>query len=480
MRKLDGLQPGRVFYYFEEICNIPHGSENMSRISEYCMNFAEKHSLKAIRDAADNVIIFKEASNGYENAEPVILQGHLDMVCQKETGCCIDFEKDGLDIFIEGDSIKAQGTTLGADNGIAVAMIMAILESDNYAHPPIEALFTTDEEIGMIGATALDASVLKGKKMINLDSEDWGVITVSCAGGSDFVMNIPVKRKTATGQSVKITVLGLKGGHSGVEIHKGRINANILAGRIIDNKNSCDFDIKSISGGDKANAIPNCCEIEIVTKDADSFVNEMKKVTDIILKENAERENDLKIIFEKGAGGEFEVFDEETTEKLTFMLLCIPDGVVDMSAEIDGLVETSLNMGILKTDNAFIKSHFALRSNKKSALMHLERRLAAFASYLECEYEAYGYYPPWEYNDNSELQKTARETFFDKFGYEPKIEAIHAGLECGVLSSKIEDFDCISIGPDMKDVHTVNEKLSIKSTGDTFDYILKILEKCKG
>ena len=450
----------------------------MSMISEYCMNFAKKHSLKAIRDDADNVIIFKEASKCYENAEPVILQGHLDMVCQKVPGCEIDFENEGLDIYVDGDSVKANGTSLGADNGIAVAMIMAILESNEYEHPPIEALFTTDEEIGMIGALALDASSLKGKKMLNLDSEEMGTVTVSCAGGSDFVINIPVKRKKASGQLVKVTVSGLKGGHSGVEIHKGRINANILAGRIAGNKNISDFEIKSINGGDKANAIPNRCEIEFVTDDAKAFIKTMQEETDIIIKENSERENNLSFILEQCEKGEFEVFDNETFKKLKFLLLCIPDGVVSMSAEIEGLVETSLNLGILKTDKDFIKTHFALRSNKKTALMHLENRLIEFASYLECVYDAYGHYPPWEFKSDSVLRERAKQTFSEMFGYEPKIEAIHAGLECGVLSSKIPDFDCISIGPDMSDVHTVNEKLSISSTEKTFDYILSILRKC--
>lgn len=267
MAKLDSLKPLNVFKYFEEICNIPHGSENMDAISEYCVKFAENHSLKYIRDDANNVIIFKSATDGYENAEPVILQGHLDMVCQKTEESNIDFMKDGLDLYVDGDFVKAHGTTLGADNGIAVAMILAILESDEISHPEIQAVFTTDEEIGMVGAGKLDMSVLTAKKMINLDAEEDDAITVSCAGGSDFKAVIPVNRVKQTGTKITVTLKGLKGGHSGVEIDKGRVNADVLAGRFLNHmSNIADFDIIAINGGDKGNAIPNLCRIELCVK----------------------------------------------------------------------------------------------------------------------------------------------------------------------------------------------------------------------
>ena len=297
----------------------------MEKISGYCMEFAERHSLKAVRDKANNVIIFKAGTTGYENSEPIILQGHLDMVCQKAEECDVDFEKDGLDIFIDGDLIKAKGTTLGADNGIAVAMILAILEGDDISHPPIEAVFTTDEEIGMIGAGKLDLSLLKAKKMINIDSEDPSCITVSCAGGSDFQATIPVVRERTEGTCIKLTVKGLKGGHSGIEINGGRVNANCLMARILDYaKKLPDFEIIGIDGGDKGNAIPSSCTAELLVKNAEVFVSEMKKYTDIIKKEISERESAFATALEVLKNGSFEVISDKLKDKLIFMLLCAP------------------------------------------------------------------------------------------------------------------------------------------------------------
>ena len=259
---MENLKPEKVFEYFGEICKIPHGSGNMEKISACCEEFAKSNGLDYIRDAANNVIIYKPASAGYETAQPIILQGHLDMVCQKDEGVDIDFETDGLDIFLDGDYLKARGTTLGADNGIAVAMIMAILEDKTLSHPPIEAVFTVDEEIGLIGA---------GQRMINMDSEEQEILTVSCAGGSDFRMTLPVKKIKKSGTEIKIALKGLQGGHSGVEIDKNRTNANILMGEILKvAKENCGIDIISVNGGDKGNAIPNASQAYIVVQNPDA------------------------------------------------------------------------------------------------------------------------------------------------------------------------------------------------------------------
>ena len=278
MSKLKGLKPERVFHYFEEISNIPRGSGNMKGISDYCVDFAISQSLKYYRDDANNVIIKKPASKGYEDKAPIILQGHLDIVCQKTAESNKDFLKEGIALIIDGDFIKADGTTLGADNGIAVAMVLAILEDNTISHPAIEAVFTTDEEIGMIGAGKLDFGLLKGKRMINLDSEEEDVLTVSCAGGSDFEAILPVKRENFNGYKVEIILKGLKGGHSGVEIHKGRVNADILAGRIVNRlKAVCDFSLIAINGGDKSIVITNLCSIEFCTKTPEILVSEAEK-----------------------------------------------------------------------------------------------------------------------------------------------------------------------------------------------------------
>lgn len=480
MKKLEGLKPERVFHYFEEICAIPRGSGNMERISRYCMEFARKHELKALRDEANNVIVFKKGTLGYEDSEPVILQGHLDMVCQKEEGCMIDFENDGLELSVEGDFITAVGTTLGADNGIAIAMILAILESDSVSHPPLEAVFTTDEEIGMIGASKLSFDALRGKRMINLDSEDAGVLTVSCAGGSDFQMRIPLVQTQCEGTSVTLTVKGLKGGHSGVEINNGSINANVLMARILHHARQIeDFSLVSLSGGDKANAIPARSVARLLVDEPETFAAGLEAYINLVREEIAERESGLEVTIEIGQRGKFSVLDRTLQKQLIFLLLCAPGGVVQMSAEIENLVETSLNLGVLQTGSKEILVHFALRSNKQSALAFLEERMKVFSACIPCEVKTFGHYPPWEFIANSRLQEIYKTAFQQAFGYEPSVEAIHAGLECGVFASGIEELDCISIGPDMSGVHTPSERLSISSTEKIFDVILAVLKDCK-
>lgn len=475
---LESLEPKRVFKYFEEICSIPHGSGDMERIADYCVEFAKAHSLDYVRDDANNVVIYKNATAGYENAEPIILQGHLDMVCQHTEDRNIDFYADGLDIFVDGDFVKAWGTTLGADNGIAVAMVLAILESDEYKHPRIEAVFTTDEEIGMVGAMKLDMRLLSAKKMINIDSEEQNAVTVSCAGGSDFKVIMPVSRVKKTGTEISVILKGLKGGHSGIEIDKGRVNANMLAGRFVNYMaNNTDFDIISIDGGDKGNAIPNLCKIRLCVNDSENFVKKAREYLKVIKNEISERERDFAPVITVGDNAEFDVFNNELKNNLIFTLLCAPNGIIEMSASIEGLVETSLNLGILATGNEEITMLFALRSNKKSAHIALEDKLKAFFGAIPCTIEASGHYPPWEFKENSELQELYKEIFAEKLGYEPEIVAIHAGLECGTFYSAIEGLDCISIGPDLFDVHTVNEKMSISSVEKIFNILIALLAK---
>ncbi len=480
MATLANIKPEKVFKYFEEICGIPHGSEDMNAIADYCVKFAESHSLKVIRDDADNVVIFKPATYGYEKSEPVILQGHLDMVCQKTEDCKIDFSKDGLDLFIDGDLIGAKGTTLGADNGIAVAMILAILDSNTLAHPEIQAVFTTDEEIGMIGAGRLDMNILSAKRMINLDAEEDDAITVSCAGGSDFKAVIPLDRINKSGTRVVVTLKGLQGGHSGVEIDKGRVNADILAGRFLNHVSGItDFDIISINGGDKGNAIPNLCKIELCVNNPDAFKQNAETYFEIIKQEIHERERDFDADVQICEKAEFSVLHSEIREKIIYVLLCVPNGIVEMSAEITGLVETSLNLGVLNTEDDKITLLFTLRSNKKSALRFLEEKLKTFFKIVPCEIYTSGHYPPWEFKENSKLQTLYKEVYKDIRGVEPKVEAIHAGLECGVFTSAIKGLDCIAIGPALYDVHTVNERLSISSAEMIFNALISLLERCK-
>ncbi len=470
----------RVFEIFSEISAIPHGSGNMDAISDYVVGFARRNGLKFIKDSANNVIVYKSATSGFEKAEPIILQGHLDMVCQKTAESDIDFLKDGLKLFIDGDFIKARGTTLGADNGIAAAMIMAILESNDISHPYIEAVFTTDEEIGMIGASKLDVTALHSKRMINLDSEEDDVVTVSCAGGSDFRAVFPISREKSSGYEVTVTLKGLLGGHSGVEINKGRVNANILAGRLLGFlSEKTEFQIIGINGGDKPNAIPNLCIIKFCCKNAAEFKSVCEGYLNEIKAEIKFRENTFEFFVETGNSGEFEVFTNNLKNDIIYVLNTTPNGVLDMSAEIDSLVETSLNLGILKTDESKVMMHYALRSNKASALSSLNRKMKIFFAVTDCKIEEFGYYPPWEYNDNSKLREIYCKTYNEILGKQPKIEAIHAGLECAVFSSSIKGLDCIAVGPSLFDVHTVNEKMSISSAEQTYGLLIKVLENCK-
>lgn len=480
MSALKNLEPKRVFEIFEEISAIPHGSGNMKEIADYCENFAKKNSLEYIRDDFDNVIIFKMASSGFEAAEPIILQGHIDMVCQKEKDYNIDFEKDGLKLYVEGDFLKARGTTLGADNGIAAAMILSILESEDIAHPGIEAVFTTDEEVGMVGAIALDVSPLKARKMINLDSEELDTVTVSCAGGSEFNAVLTGEPETKKGELLTLTISGLKGGHSGVCINEGRQNAHIILGRILYFMNKISkFNIVSVSGGDKSNAIPNFCSITLLCEDAKAFKEAVNEYANIIKEEIFAREPDFELKTELGEIIETKVFSGKTLEDLIFALFGTPNSVIEMSAEIKNLVETSLNLGILNSKDNKINLGYALRSNKKSALKALEDRLYNFYSVINAEIQVGGHYPPWEFNPNSTLQKIYEKCYFEQFSEKPKIEAIHAGLECGVFADKIKDFDCIAIGPELADVHTVNERLSISSTEKIYKLLIEILKNCK-
>ena len=467
-----------VFNYFEQLTAIPRGSGDMQKIADYCVNFAKELNLKYIRDDYNNVVIFKPATKGYENAEPIILQGHLDIVCQKTEEKQIDFLTDALEIYRDGDFIKARGTTLGGDNGIAVAFIFAILASSDIPHPSIEAVLTTDEEIGLIGAGGLDKSILKARKMINIDSEEDDVLTVSCAGGQDVIFHIPLNFKNQNGTLLNISIGGLLGGHSGVEIHKGRTNANMLLGKLLKFlEENCDFELLSVAGGTKANAIPNSSAAAVCCNDTENLLQQIAKFEALHLKEIKKSEPDVFIEIKKGEIGNYDCLDKKSKNNVITLLTKTPDGVVKMSEEIEGLVETSLNMGVLTTESDIVTAVFALRSNKEAALKTLCEEIVAIGKKLDSETKTDGFYPPWEYNSDSPLRELYKKCYFEQNGKEIKVEAIHAGLECAVFSATMENLDCISVGPNLFDVHTVNEKLSISSTISTFNLLLKVLEK---
>ena len=480
MSRLGNLNPKSVFEFFEQLCRVPRGSGNTAGIRKYVMDFAEKRGLKAVCDRADNVIIFKEGTPGYRDSQPIIMQGHLDMVCEKEHGREIDFEKDPILPYVDGEWIKAEGTTLGADNGIAVAMMMAILDSDDIPHPPIEAVFTSDEEIGMVGAMQLDTSLLRGKKLINLDSEEEEVITVSCAGGSDFKMTLPVTGQTVSGSEVTLVLKGLQGGHSGGQIDKGRVNANLLAGRVLNNiRGNVGFDIVSVIGGEKGNAIPARCEIKLVSTQPEVLKECLESCLELVKKNISDREPIFSYEINIGSNGEHKALENPVAEKVINLLTCVPNGVQEMSVSIDNLVETSLNLGIFSAGISGVTAIFALRSNKEGELKFLGEKMLAFAKMMGMESETSGYYPPWEYREESTLRRLYREIYKEKIGTEPEIAAIHAGLECGVFAGKIADLDCISIGPEATDVHTPREKMNINSVKKVYEMVLELLKRSK-
>ena len=476
MAVLEGLKPEKVFEHFEKICSIPHGSGNTKEISDMLCSFAKERGLWHHQDKVNNVIIKKEGTFGKENSAPIILQGHMDMVCEKAPDCTLDMEKEGLILKTDGDIVFAEGTTLGGDDGIAVAMIMAILDADDIPHPPIEAVITVDEEIGLIGAGEIDASLLKGKRMINIDSEEEGVFTVSCAGGIRAECTFPIKREDKKAKSCIIEVGGLIGGHSGVEIDKGRANSSVLLGRVLKTlSEKAEISLVSVEGGLKDNAIPRHSVAKIILCDEKIISETCDEMTKIFKNEHSKTDREVYVKFSEG---EYEIpMDKESTKKIINALCILPNGIIEMSHQIEGLVQTSLNLGILKTDENRVVADFGLRSSIESQKEMLCQRLSCIAESLGGEIEFSGNYPGWEYRIDSPLRDLMVQVFEEQYNAEPKVEAIHAGLECGVFAGKIEDFEAISIGPDMKDIHTFSERLYIKSTERTYNLLLETLKR---
>ncbi|MFR4350885.1 MAG: aminoacyl-histidine dipeptidase [Roseburia sp.] len=478
-----GLESQKVFDYFEEICAIPHGSRNTKQISDYLVEFAKTHGLKYYQDEANNVVIIQEATPGYEGADPIIIQGHMDMVCEKESGYEIDFEREGLKLYVDGDFLRAEGTTLGGDDGIAIAYVLAIMDSPEIAHPRLEAVITVDEEIGMLGAEVIDLSMLTGNKLLNIDSDIEGHFLTSCAGGMTASTTIPVRYSTQRGLSVQVTVTGLKGGHSGSEIDKEHANANIVMGRLL--KYVCDrmeLGIVSLAGGLKDNAIPRECAAHLLipSEKKEEFLGYMEELSHILKKEFAASDDGIRIETEFGAELESKILDYSAMAKVIFYLRNVPNGVQHMSAVMPGLVETSLNLGILELKEEALLAVTSVRSSVSSRKEELADRLGHIAELLGGEISVSGDYPAWEYRADSELRGTISAVYRELFDEEPIFEAIHAGLECGILSGKIDDLDCVSFGPNNYDIHTPKERLSISSTEKVWKLLKEFLKRCNG
>lgn len=476
----ENLEPKRVFAYFEEICGIPHGSGNTKAISDYCVSFAKEHNLRWIQDESNNVIIFKDGSKGYEDSEPVIIQGHMDMVCEKENHVEIDFEKDGLKLYVDGDFLKAEGTTLGGDDGIAVAYALAILEDDSLPHPPLEVVLTVDEEIGLLGAESIDLSMLKGRKLLNIDSDEEGIFLTSCAGGLRADCRMPVSRTETEGMEYELLVTGLKGGHSGSEIHKERGNAVMLLGRVLyELRQSGSFSLETLSGGLKDNAIPREAKALILVSEEDSkeLLSTVERLNKTLKQEYRSSDEGITVSCRKLEQKKAQTLTDASLIRILFMLRTMPFGVQNMSMEIQGLVETSLNPGIMTLAEEEFCLCFSVRSSVTSRKYELTERLAFITEFLGGELEMHGDYPAWEYEPQSQVRGLMAETYRDLFQEEPKLQAIHAGLECGILSGKIEHLDAISFGPNNYDIHTPQERLSISSTEKVWKLILEFLKR---
>lgn len=481
MSVLANVEPKEVFQYFEEICNIPHGSYQEKKISDYCVAFAKEHHLEVIQDELYNIIIKKAATPGYEKVPPLMIQGHLDMVCEKEPDCAIDMEKEGLRIQVNGDYVEAQGTTLGGDDGIAVAYALAILSAEHLEHPAIEVVLTVSEEVGMEGAAHIDLSATQSKKLLNIDSEEEGIFLTSCAGGARVNCSVKVAHEEKTGQLVELVLSGLKGGHSGVEIDKGRANANTLLGRfLMELEAKLSFGLIAMSGGSKDNAIPreSKARILLAPTELEAFEKIRKEALSAYQNEYSVADPSIQLKANYLSEEKCMVFVEECKHNALVLLNTLPNGIQAMSMHVPGLVETSLNLGIMTTEENRITYSYAVRSSVSTAKDALIQKMVYLTKYIGGQVEVSGNYPGWEYKENSKLREDMIRVYTQMYGAEPKIEAIHAGVECGLLSDKVEDMDCISFGPDMQNVHTTEERLSISSTKRVWEFLTKVIA-CK-
>ena len=435
MSVLANYEPKNVFSYFEKLCTIPRGSGNTDGVASYLVSFAKEHGLESYRDAANNVIIRKPASAGYENADTIILQGHHDMVCEKKPGSSHDFTKDGLELHIDGDEIYARDTTLGGDDGIAVAYALAILDDDTLKHPALEVVITTDEEVGLLGAKALDCSQLKGKYLINMDSEEEGYLWVSCAGGLSAITTIPVRYQEVSGEKYELVISGLNGGHSGAEIDKNRANSNKLIGQALFTlEQDIPFCLTALEGGTKDNAITRLSKaVFVADKEAEEAIfAAAEKLQNDWRTEYTGTDEGITVTVKKIGETTEKALEQVSQEKIIFFLVQVPYGIQKMSGSIEGLVETSINPGILMLNEEECKIVSSVRSSIDSAKDALTAKVCYLSEFLGGDCVTEGDYPAWEYRKESKLRDIMVDSYKELFGDGPEVKAIHAGLECGL------------------------------------------------
>lgn len=485
MKKIENVKFDRIFYHFEQISKIPRGSGNEKAISDYLLDFGKSLGLECIQDAALNIIIKKPASIGYENAPAVIIQGHMDMVCEKNSDKEHDFEKDPINLVVKGDYIYADRTTLGADDGIAVAYAMTLLEDNTIEHPAIEVLLTTDEEAGMSGAMALQPHYINGKIVLNLDSEEEGKLLVSCAGGIRTKSILPIEWIDKKNDTIayNLVIRGLKGGHSGMEIHLGRGNSNKLMGRLLKNiDKELDFNLVSLNGGSKNNAIPreSSSIITVSQKDERKLLDIKRRVCEELKNEFSKKDPNLRVHLLEVEESVDKVFSDDSTKKAVDLLYMYPNGVNTVSSDIQGLTESSTNLGVVTTLENSIEYDSTARSSVSSLKDEIVTRSKCITEILGGKLVTESSYPEWPYKTDSKIREVCKDVYERMYEKTPEIVAIHAGVECGLFKEKLgNDVDMISFGPDIIDIHTPNEHISISSVERCYEYLLEVLKEIK-
>ncbi len=479
--KITGYKPEKLFHFFEEISAIPRGSGNEKGISDYLVKFAKDRNLWVHQDEAYNVIIKKEGSEGAKDKEPVMLQGHIDMVCDKLAGVEHDFEKDGIDLVVKDGVLSANGTTLGADNGVAVALMMMVLDDDDIKHPPVECVFTTEEEVGLNGAQALDKSLITARTMINMDSEDEGVATISCAGGLRIQFTRPVKREAAEGSLLSIKIEGLLGGHSGMDISKERQNANLLMARMADHlMRNTDGRLVTFAGGTKDNAITRECEASFIYANKEEAEKAEKlscALAEVMADEITPDEPDFACEISLEEGRIASAIPAEDAKAFIGAIRLAPNGVFSRNMKMDGFVVTSSNMGVVKADEDSLMIVVSPRSSVASLQENTKDRFRTLADTFGFTAEYSGEYPGWNFVEKSRIREVFIESYRELFGKELKVEAIHAGLECGLFSEALPGLDAIAVGPTLYDVHTPDEHVPLDSFERFYELLKDVLAR---
>ena len=473
---VQGYEPKKLFEFFEEICAIPHGSGNEAAIAQYLVDFAKARGLACHRDAVNNVFIKAPATKGLEDRPAILLQGHTDMVCEKNNDTEHDFTKDGLKLFVEDGWLGAKGTTLGGDDGIAVAMMMAILDGQT-PHPAVECLFTVEEEVGLLGAESFDYSLVSASRMINMDSEDEACVTAGCAGGLRTDLAIPVGYTEAKGTALKISIGGLAGGHSGADVHRGRANANKLMGRmLLALSKECDFKLCSIEGGSKDNAIPRECVAVVCGQDLTLVPAKLAKLSAELAAEMCAEDAGFGVQCAAVALPAV-CLDKESTARVICAIATVASGVLAMSNNIEGLVEYSRNLGIIRTEQGSVHLTLSSRSAIESQLDASINELDALATLCAGSARHHSRYPGWSYAKESPIRDEYLAAYAALFGKTPEVSVIHAGLECGIIRSRLPEMDMISVGPNMRNIHSPDERLDLASCARFWQVISYILSK---